>query len=167
MKKITVIILFLFLAVNIVFGHGLGGSLEQKAGEFTIVLGYNTFKIESGKTMGLNFELKDGSGSEVDFERALVEIRKNEETMLSVFVNKPNFGETSLDYLFHEPGNYQIEVKFVNKDESGFDKGIAEAVFDFPVEGSPTPWYKNLLFIGGVVGLVAGASATLLFLKRK
>lgn len=69
---------------SMVFGHGLGGSLEQKAGEYTLVLGYNTLTVDSGKTIGLNFELKDGSGNELEFERALVEITKNEETLLSV-----------------------------------------------------------------------------------
>lgn len=165
MKKLTLITV-LFLFPVLMSAHGLGGSIEQTKGEYILGIGYNTYELASNKTISLDFDLFTLNREPVPFAEVLVEISKDDKTLLSAFVPNPEFGYPIVDYFFFEGGNYKIDIKFIEKDEDGFNKGIVETSFDFPIsEGRP--WYQSALLIGGAVGLAVGVLAALLFLKRK
>lgn len=155
MKKILSFLAIGSILPLITFGHGLGQSLEQPAGEYVVNLEYNRLELSAGETTTFGLNLFDRSRKPADFSSVLFEIYTEGKTFLSVFVDRPEDGEAAIDYVFAEGGSYKVDVKFVNN-----GKGVAETTFDLSVEsGEEKLWYRQPLFIATVIVIAAGVAA--------
>ncbi|TSC74434.1 MAG: hypothetical protein G01um101433_1062 [Parcubacteria group bacterium Gr01-1014_33] len=129
---------------------------------------YEALELQAEEPVRLDFAIskKDSPGS-VEFTDAWVRITEGTETLFAGGIHNPEFGKAGFTFPFPRRGNYELSVRFQNK-----DKALTEASFPLavtaseeqPRPSSALPIYPVL--IGGVIGLAAGCALSYLQ-KRK
>ena len=165
-NKLFFTILFIFSA-GIAGGHGLGQSFEQKAGNYVIDVGYDAIdKIYSVDTVHFDFNLwKENRMDMADFDHVWVRIApKDKGILFTGFLYRPDFLLTGMSYTFEVAGEYDLTVRFLNKN----DETLAEASFPLTVEKKAADKTEIFKIIGaGVIGLLVGLILSSLFKDRK
>ena len=162
MKKYHFSAFLLFYFLSFIFGfnslaHGLGQSLEKEV---------NGYFIEAGVPIRFDFNLltKDRLSTE-DFTSVWVKIAPRDKGLsFAGFLHRPEFLLTGMSYTFQNAGQYEITVRFLDKE----DKNLAEASFPLEVQGGDLEQQALLQAIGaGIGGLVLGAITAWLLKNKK
>ncbi|OGM97083.1 MAG: hypothetical protein A3B86_03030 [Candidatus Yanofskybacteria bacterium RIFCSPHIGHO2_02_FULL_38_22b] len=172
MKKYHFSAFLLFYFLSFIFGfnslaHGLGQSLEKEVNGYFIDVGYDAVdSIEAGVPIRFDFNLltKDRLSTE-DFTSVWVKIAPRDKGLsFAGFLHRPEFLLTGMSYTFQNAGQYEITVRFLDKE----DKNLAEASFPLEVQGGDLEQQALLQAIGaGIGGLVLGAITAWLLKNKK
>lgn len=147
--------------------HESGASFEQKAGGYTVDVGYDAERFVAGERVVFDLELLDGSGAPVRYERAWVRIQEGERVVLATGIAEAPVGKTTLLYRFSDaaPSEGSISVRFEGKNAP-----LAEASFPFSIEKNPSAPPSTPLVAGvtALSALIFGVAAgRLLFARRE
>ena len=166
MNKILAIIIFIFSIAVFVNGHGLGQSLEKQVNGLIMDIGYDAIdSIYAEDTIHFDFNLwKDGKTEIVDFSHVWVRIApgSGEGIVFTGFLHRPEFVLTGMSYTFQKPGEYELTVRFLDKD----DNILAEESFPLTVEKSGSGLPMNII-IGLGIGIVVGAGVTFFLVNKR
>jgi hypothetical protein len=157
LKYLLVIILFIPVFT---FAHSEGNSLEAVSNEYLIDVGYDAEELIAGQAILFDFNLLDKTGKEfIDYTNIWVKIEKDTETFLSTNIHRSRFGLPGLTYIFSAPGEYTLNVRFQNENES-----LAENTFTLSVEGPVESNQKNNL-LNTILFLISGLVIGFVFFK--
>lgn len=169
MNYFITIITFLLLATQAVYGHGLGQSFEKEVGDHVIDVGYDApDKVYAGEAIRFDFNLWQKNRTDVaDFDHVWVRIAPEEEGILFVgFLYRPEFLLTGMSYAFADAGQYELTVRFLDKD----DKNLAEGSFPLDVvteEALPSSLMSAGTLAGFLFGAFVGAGIVFLATRKK
>ena len=169
--RIISFIIFVFTVLVIssdvlVEAHGLGQSLEKNVGDYILDVGYDAIdQIETNLAIRFDFNLwTKGKADMADFDHVWVRISPNDKGILFAgFLYRPEFLLTGMSYTFQKSGQYDLTVRFLNKE----DKTIAEATFPLMVKRGEQE--RKSLFqtlSAGIGGLIVGVVAVLFFKNK-
>lgn len=165
-NKIIFTSLITILTVNIFFvfpfvalGHGEGQSIEKVVGEYLVELEYEELALTAEEPVRLDFKiLNNATKEDVEFTDIWVRVTQDKKTLFASAIAKPDFGKVGMTYTFSDAGEYELNLRFQNK-----DKSIAEASFPLAigVNEMSKKESKNMDTIvgwvgGGIIGLIAG-----------
>lgn len=166
---LTAFVLFFFLPLSSL-AHYAGYSFEQKVGKYKIDIGYDTKPIEANAPVTFDFNVKDIKTDEyLEFGDAWVRFEIGNETYFATGVYRQELGATTLVYTFPKPGNYNMYVRFENKDQQLVEGTIPITVEPNTDEDAPNPFFQmNITLLGILIGLIPGLSLFLIvFILRK
>lgn len=167
MKYFILTTAILIFFVGTVHGHGLGQSLEKEIGDYVIDVGYDASdKVYAGEAIRFDFNLWKKNRTDVaDFDHIWLRIAPKEEGILFAgFLYRPEFLLTGMSYAFAEAGQYELTVRFLDKD----DKNLAEASFPIDAVSEEAP-FASLMSVGTLAGFLFGAlvGAGIVFLTTR
>lgn len=172
-KKLLIIVsavmsLALCILPSHTLGHGGGQSVEKIVGEYLVKLEYEELFFSEGEPARLDFELINNSTKEeIEFTDVWVKVIGGEKTFFIAPIAKPEFGRIGMTYTFSTAGEYELHLRFQNKDTS-----IAETSFPLKVEVGEAKLEKKSIipFVGwvggGFVGLIVGFLMSFFMRKR-
>ena len=150
-----------------VWAHGAGKSFEKTVGEYTVEMEYEALELQADESVRLSFAIaKKDAAASVEFTDAWVRITQGTEAVFAGDIHNPEFGKVGATVVFPEGGDYEVSVRFQNKDQT-----LAEASFPVTVAASTEQNQSNRAsqpyswLVGGILGLVAGYSLS--FLKKR
>ena len=151
-----------------VSAHGLGQSIEKTIGDYTVEVEYEAPELQAEEPVRLDFKIskKDMPGS-VEFTDTWVRIAQGTETIFVGSIHNPEFGKAGMTFTFPESVNYELSVRFQNKDQT-----LAEASFPLTVAAgekqanSTRTSQPYSALITGIIGLALGYGLSFL-MKRK
>ena len=161
-KLLTIISVIMSLAVYILpsyaLGHGGGQSMEKVVGEYLATLEYEELLFLEGEPTRFDFELVNNATKEsIEFTDVWVKVTEGTKALFIAPIAKPGFGNIGMTYTFPVAGEYELNLRFQNKDTS-----IAEISFLLKVEANEANTEKKTaaLFVGwaggGLIGLIIG-----------
>lgn len=160
----------IFASLRFADAHGFGQVLERTAGEYTVQFEYEALELQADESVRLDFAItkKDPSES-VEFTDIWVRIAQGNETVFTGSILNPEFGRAGMIFTFPENGEYELSVRFQNK-----DKTLAEASFPLSVVPSMGNERKSGgglassagWLLGGLIGLGVGFLLSFLAKKR-
>ena len=165
MTKNIIIACSVLAFAQFVSGHSLGQSLEKQINGYFIDVGYSARdKIYTGDATRFDFNLwTENKADLADFDHVWVRISPADEGLsFSGFLYRPEFLLTGMSYTFQKGGQYELTVRFFNKD----GKSLAEASFLLIVEESDSGLSMDIV-IGLVSGVIIGAGTVYLIMRKK
>lgn len=154
-----------FAVLSLAEGHGLGQSLEKEVGDYIIDVGYDAIdKIEVGEATRFDFNLWNQSKTDIaDFDHVWVRIApKDEGLSFAGFLYRPEFLLTGMSYTFEKSGEYELTVRFVDKE----DKTLAEATFPLTIEDTGSSFSADTI-TGILIGIMVGVVATFFIVRKR
>lgn len=165
MKYIGLIFITIFAIAHIAYGHGFGQSLEKVVGDHIVDVGFDAVDLVAGEPIRLDIILWNKDRTETPtFTDAWVRIAPIDRGIVFAGnLHQPEFGSTGMTYVFPKAGDYELTIRFQNKDDV-----ITEASFPLKVgEGtSSTSGGWRSWLSGGFLGLIIGGGFVWL-LRRK
>jgi hypothetical protein len=156
MKIFFTVIISFFVISQPAFSHGLGQSLEKEVNGYIIDVGYDAIdKIEAGQATRFDFNLTNKEKNQnIDFDHVWVRISPKEGGIIFAgYLFHPEYLLTGMSFSFPKEGNYEVTVRFIDKD----DKSIAETTFPLEIiPGERASGSSNTQLIYGALGLAAG-----------
>lgn len=165
MKSIISSIIILFALTNLASGHGFGQSLEKAIDNYIIDVGIDALDLVAGEPTRFDFVLWDKDRNPVDFTDVWVRIAPADRGIVFAGnLHQPEFAAAGMTYSFPKAGDYELTVRFQNKEDS-----ITETSFPLKVgagaSDSSVPW-RNWL-TGAFIGFIVGATVVWLLKKKR
>lgn len=170
MKYISLLaVLFVALTFPVsVFAHSWGTSYAAEDNGYSIDVGYSSPAPSVGESVIFDFEILKNGERFRDFSDVWVRIENNKATTLATGIHNADFGGSRLSYIFPTSGEYTVNVRFQNDDQS-----IAVASFPITVvgdvssSGASNNTFNSSSLVGVAVGLVLGFVVTSLLQGKR
>ena len=148
--------------------HSWGTSYEAEDNGYALDIGYSSPAPEAGESVIFDFEILQGSERFRDFTDVWVRIEGERGTVLATGVHNADFGGARLSYVFPEPGEYTVHVRYQNNDDA-----IADTEFPISVVGevgsapSSAGGFSSSNLISIAIGLLLGFVITSLIRGKR
>jgi len=154
-------IVLCLLAPGISHAHGAGITFSDEVNGYQVDVDYESPSILAGIPGRFVFNLYTDPErtKNADFTdlwvRVLEKVEGRAITLFAGPIFNPEFVGAGFLYTFHEGGDYQLSVRYMNGEEV-----LAESILDIPVENDPDEKaiFLNLEFWAGALGAVLVAS---------
>jgi|GEM_PF-2301305 len=148
------------LSAGVVSAHGSGGSIEVEQDGYLIDVSYSQEQITTGETTQFSFLLFDETkANEIDFTDVWVRLEQDNIIYFASLLARPEFGDTSMSFLFLNDGEYDLFVRYKNMDETVVERTIRVAVVqgEVGVAGATTTGFSSrvLAFVSAVSFILA------------
>ena len=158
-KKLLVLVLTIALfSSNSARAHVSGQTIEKNLGEYSVDIGYDSPDINpmAGEPVRFDFRLYKGEKKElVEFSKMWFKASLGNVPMIAGRLAKDELIPTGLLFTFPQGGEYDITVRFSDKDktlaETTFPISVGKAVYETgPAQNSKNKW----VVLGGSVLLI-------------
>lgn len=151
------LVLLSTLSPSLVSAHSNEKSFEQKVGQYKIDVGYEPSEFEDNSPATFDFNISDTkTGEDVDFTDAWVRIESGNTTFFATGVFKQSLGATTLVYTFPKPGNYNLYVRFENKENQIAETTIPITVISNSEQATGLLFQNNITGMGVLLGVAVG-----------
>jgi len=163
---------FLFLIPftfpSITEGHAVGfKSLTTVTEEgYEVDFGYEENTLREQTQTRLSFELYDNQSTTTlsSFTEVWVVIKGSEGTVFSGGIDRPEFGDTSISFMFPEEGEYDVQLRY-QEDSEILAKG--NFALQVPMREDKQVNTNAYLASGALIGLIVGFLTALLIRRKR
>lgn len=150
--------LALLICTPTVMAHGNFELLTRDLDKYIMEIRYDPLDSSFGLASPITFYLKEKeTDADATYQTIYVKMTKQDMTVFSAPITKPDIGPTSIMYKFPEGGEYQLDVHFQNQTETIADSSFVLKIAPFEnVKENQSNTLQLILL--GILSTVIGAA---------